>query len=67
MRLLKHFVPRSLWRYSHTMASLRPPREPLVTIIGTTGTGKSDVGQVAFLFKKMKGDKKYKKTKRTSI
>ncbi|KAI3321702.1 tRNA isopentenyltransferase [Xylariaceae sp. AK1471] len=25
------------------MASLRPPREPLVAIIGTTGTGKSDL------------------------
>ncbi|KAK5627344.1 hypothetical protein RRF57_003059 [Xylaria bambusicola] len=40
---VKHFVPRSLWRYSRTMASLRRLREPLVTIIGTTGTGKSDL------------------------
>ncbi len=43
---------RSLWRYSHTMASLRHPRERLVTIIGTTGTGKSDVRYDGFLAKK---------------
>ncbi|KAJ8130269.1 hypothetical protein O1611_g3360 [Lasiodiplodia mahajangana] len=43
MLRLEPSVVRSLGRYSHSMASLRRPHEPLVAIIGTTGTGKSDL------------------------
>jgi hypothetical protein len=42
----KPLLLRSFKRYIAAMAPLNPPKEPLVVIIGTTGTGKSDVSEM---------------------
>lgn len=44
LRLRRFVALPPLKRYSHDMRPSRQPREPLVAIIGATGTGKSDVG-----------------------
>lgn len=44
LRPRRFVAPSPLRRYLHDMHPSRQPREPLVAIIGATGTGKSDVG-----------------------
>lgn len=39
------FALRTLVRHAAKMSTCQRPTEPLVVIIGTTGTGKSDVSQ----------------------
>jgi hypothetical protein len=46
--MLRRLGPR-LRRNVTTMSTIKPPTEPLVVVLGSTGTGKSDVSGDGFV------------------